>query len=172
MTGVREVDPGKAAVGFWIVRGDEQFLKGHFPGKPIVPGVLITEPRSRSSPVLLPRATQTIRQACWRVRTCDSSHPSSRRRRSNCRRPSRDTRPAPAVRRDRQRGRPAGGARHGHAPLRSNAMTMRRFACIVALSFTLASRAIAQTNPTTQPTDPGLAAQLQAIDAKAEQIRI
>lgn len=27
----------------WSVDGDEQFLKGHFPGTPIVPGVLIGE---------------------------------------------------------------------------------------------------------------------------------
>jgi 3-hydroxyacyl-[acyl-carrier-protein] dehydratase len=27
----------------WGVRGDEEFLRGHFPGDPIVPGVLVTE---------------------------------------------------------------------------------------------------------------------------------
>lgn len=31
------------AIGTWIVRGDEAFLAGHFPGRPLVPGVLITE---------------------------------------------------------------------------------------------------------------------------------
>jgi 3-hydroxyacyl-[acyl-carrier-protein] dehydratase len=38
-----DVRPGESAQGVWAVRGDEDFLKGHFPGRPIVPGVLIAE---------------------------------------------------------------------------------------------------------------------------------
>ena len=40
---VHAVDPGKSAVGVWKVDGSEAFLKAHFPGRPIVPGVLLTE---------------------------------------------------------------------------------------------------------------------------------
>ena len=38
-----EIKSGQSAQGIWSVRGDEDFLKGHFPGRPIVPGVLIAE---------------------------------------------------------------------------------------------------------------------------------
>ena len=35
--------PGKIGVGEYTVRGDEYFLRGHLPGEPIMPGVLMTE---------------------------------------------------------------------------------------------------------------------------------
>jgi len=40
---IEQIKPGESARAVWSLKGDESFFAGHFPGNPLVPGVLISE---------------------------------------------------------------------------------------------------------------------------------
>ena len=46
-----EMIPGERAVGIKRVTGEEDFFRGHFPGNPIMPGVLIIEALAQTGAV-------------------------------------------------------------------------------------------------------------------------
>jgi 3-hydroxyacyl-[acyl-carrier-protein] dehydratase len=49
---ILEVEPGKRIVGIKNVTYNEPFFPGHFPGRPIMPGVLIVEAMAQAAGVL------------------------------------------------------------------------------------------------------------------------
>jgi 3-hydroxyacyl-[acyl-carrier-protein] dehydratase len=50
---VIEMEPGKRIVGIKNVTANEHFFQGHFPDRPIMPGVLIIEALAQAGAVLL-----------------------------------------------------------------------------------------------------------------------
>ena len=50
---VEEYVPGESAIAYKNVREDEWYFKGHFPGNPIMPGVLITESLAQTGAVAI-----------------------------------------------------------------------------------------------------------------------
>jgi 3-hydroxyacyl-[acyl-carrier-protein] dehydratase len=47
-----EIEPGKRVVGIKNVTYNEPFFPGHFPGRPIMPGVLIVEAMAQAAGIL------------------------------------------------------------------------------------------------------------------------
>jgi 3-hydroxyacyl-[acyl-carrier-protein] dehydratase len=60
---VIEVEPGKRIVGWKCVTMNEPFFVGHFPGQPVMPGVLILEALAQTAALLVLRDMSTEERA-------------------------------------------------------------------------------------------------------------
>jgi len=57
---VKEIEPGKRIVALKNVSANEPHFQGHFPGRPIMPGVLILEAMAQAAGVLVFSAPEMI----------------------------------------------------------------------------------------------------------------
>jgi 3-hydroxyacyl-[acyl-carrier-protein] dehydratase len=60
-----EIDPGKKAVGIKNVTINEEFFQGHFPGQPIMPGVLMIEALAQVAGILAFKSGASLGKAVY-----------------------------------------------------------------------------------------------------------
>lgn len=58
---VKDIVPGESATGIKLVSMNEWYFKGHFPGAPVMPGVLIIEAMAQTAGVLVMHSLQKER---------------------------------------------------------------------------------------------------------------
>ncbi len=57
---VEELDPGKKIIATKNVTINEEFFQGHFPGNPVMPGVLILETLAQAGSILILKSEQFL----------------------------------------------------------------------------------------------------------------
>ena len=61
---VAEHEPGRRVVAYKNVTVSEEFFQGHFPGAPLMPGVLMIETLAQVATILLTETTSAADRSC------------------------------------------------------------------------------------------------------------
>ena len=62
---ILEIEEDKRAVGIKKITGNEEFFKGHFPGNPIMPGVLMIEALAQLGGILMFNKEESLNRAAY-----------------------------------------------------------------------------------------------------------